>query len=132
MSPVHDRRTIAGVATEADLRRIALSLPETTEEPWYGTPAYKVKGKGFLRLRTESEGGLVVFVSSADEARALLESSPKKFFTTPHYEGHATILVRLKAVGVRELRDLVTESWRTKAPPKVRAAFDATGGTPRR
>ena len=102
-----------------------MSLPETTEETWYGTPAYKVKGKGFLRFRTESDGGLVVFVSSPDEAVALLESSSKKFFTTPHYEGHATVLVRLEAIGVRELLDLVTESWRMKAPPKVRAAFDA-------
>jgi hypothetical protein len=53
------------MATIEDLRRIALSLPETTEVTWYGTPGFKVRGKGFLRLRTEAEGGLVVFVSDA-------------------------------------------------------------------
>ena len=51
------------MATESDVRAIALSLPGTTEEQWYQTPGYKVAGKGFLRLRTEAEGGLVVFVS---------------------------------------------------------------------
>ena len=51
------------MATEDDVRAIALSLPGTSEEQWYQTPAYKVAGKGFLRLRTEAEGGLVVFVS---------------------------------------------------------------------
>ena len=55
------------MATEADVRTIALSLPDTTEEQWYQTPGYKVAGKGFLRLRTEAEGGLVVFVSDLGE-----------------------------------------------------------------
>jgi hypothetical protein len=42
------------MATEEDVRAIALSLPGTTEEQWYQTPGYKVRGKGFLRLRTEA------------------------------------------------------------------------------
>ena len=113
------------MATEADVRKIALSLPETTEEPWYGSPAYKVKGRGFLRLRTEAEGGLVVFISGPDEKEMLLSREPKKYFTTPHYKGGNTILVNLKAVGVRELRDLITESWRLQAPAKLRVAYDS-------
>ena len=113
------------MATEADVRKIALSLPETTEEPWYGSPAYKVKGRGFLRLRTEAEGGLVVFISGPDEKETLLSSAPKKYFTTPHYKGGNTVVVNLKAVGIRELRDLITESWRLQAPPKLRAAYDS-------
>jgi hypothetical protein len=48
------------MATEEDVRRIALALPEVIEKSWYGTPGYRVKDKGFLRLRTEAEGGLVV------------------------------------------------------------------------
>ena len=118
------------MATEADVRKIALSLPETTEEPWYGTPAYKVKGKGFLRFRTEAEGGLVIFISGPDEREMLLASEPKKYFTTPHYKGGNTILVHLKAIGVRELRERIIESWRLQAPPKVRAAYDESA--PRR
>ena len=118
------------MATEADVRKIALTLPETTEEPWYGTPAYKVKGRGFLRFRSEAEGGLVVFISGPEEKETLLASEPKKYFTTAHYKGGNTILVNLKAIGVRELRARIIESWRLQAPSKVRAAYDASN--PRR
>ena len=113
------------VATEADVRKIALSLPETTERPSYGTPGFRVKDKLFLRIRSDAEGGLVVFVSDLGEKEALLQSDPKKFFTTPHYDGYATVLVNLKAIGVRELRELVTDSWRLKAPKRLLQAFDA-------
>jgi hypothetical protein len=113
------------VATPADVRNIALSLPETSERPTYGkSPGFRVKDKLFLRIRTEAEGGLVVFVSDLGEKEALLQSEPKKFFTTPHYDGYAAILVNLKAIGVRELRELITESWRLKAPKRVLQAFD--------
>lgn len=65
--PTADGRRL--MATESDVRAIALSLPGTTEEQWYQTPGYKVAGKGFLRVRTEAEGGLVVFVSDLGEKR---------------------------------------------------------------
>jgi hypothetical protein len=112
------------VATEQDVRRIALSLPETIEKPWYNTPGFRVKDKGFLRIRAEAEGGLVVFVADLGEKEALLESEPEKFFTTPHYNGYPTVLVRLAAVDVEELRGLITESWRLKAPKRVLQAFE--------
>ena len=107
------------MSTEADVRRIALSLPETTEKPWFNTPGFRVKDKGFLRIRSEAEGGLVVFVSDLGEKEALLASDAKKFFTSPHYDGYRAVLVNLKAVGVRELRELIVESWRVKAPKRV-------------
>jgi hypothetical protein len=112
------------MATEDDLRRLALALPRTTAEPWYGTPGYKVAGRGFLRLRDEAEGGLVVFVSDLGEKQALLEADPAVYFTTPHYEGYPCVLVRLQAIDVAELAELVTESWRLKAPARVRALLD--------
>jgi hypothetical protein len=113
------------MATESDLRRVALALPGTTEEPWYGTPGYKVAGRGFLRLRSEAEGGWVVFVADLGEKQALLESDPRTFFTVPHYDGHACVLLRLPEVGLEELTELVTESWRLKAPVRLRQNFDA-------
>ncbi len=112
------------MATEKDVRRIALSLPETIEKLWYGTPGFRVKDKGFLRIRSDAEGGLVVFVADLGEKEALLQSDPKKFFTTPHYDGYPIVLVNLRAIGVKELRELITESWRLKAPKKVLQAFD--------
>lgn len=112
------------MATEEDVRKIALSLPETTEKPWFGTPGFRVKDKGFLRIRTEAEGGLVVFVSDLGEKEALLRSEPEKFFTTPHYDGHPSVLVHLAAVDIGELRELITESWRVRAPKRVLKAYE--------
>lgn len=112
------------MATEDDVRRLALSLPETTEKPWFGTPGFRVKGKGFLRIRSEAEGGLVVFVADLGEKEALLASDASKFFTTPHYDGYPAVLVDIAAVDEDELRELITDSWRLKAPKRVLKAFD--------
>ena len=113
------------MAGEDDVREIAMALPEVTEEHWYGTPGYKVAGKGFLRLRTEAEGGLVVFVPDLGEKEALLAANPKAYYTTPHYDNYPAILVNLAEADLTELRELITESWRIKAPVKLRRSFDA-------
>ena len=112
------------MATESDVRAIALSLPGTTEEQWYQTPGYKVAGKGFLRLRTEAEGGLVVFVSDMGEKQALLTSNPDAFFTTSHYDGSPIVLVNLDKIDQKELRESITDSWLIKGPPKLRCEFE--------
>ncbi len=117
------------MATEDDVREIALALPEVTEDQWYRTPAFKVAGKGFLRLRTEAEGRLVVFVADLGEKEALLAANPQAYYTTPHYDDYPIILVNLAEVDLRELRELIIESWRIKAPIKLRKSFDA-GSTP--
>jgi hypothetical protein len=113
------------MATESDVRAIALSLPGTSEEQWYQAPGYKVAGKGFLRLRTEAEGGLVVFVSDMGEKQALLTSNPDAFFTTSHYDGSPIVLVNLDNIDPEELRELIIDSWLIKAPPKLRREFEA-------
>jgi hypothetical protein len=113
------------MATEDDVRRIALSLPETTEKPMYGTPGFRVKDKAFLRLRTEAEGALAVWVADLDEKEALIASDPDKFFTIPHYDGHAMVLVNLPAMDVDELREVITDAWLLRAPTRVRQAYDA-------
>lgn len=113
------------MATEEDVRRIALALPETIEKPWYGSPGFRVKDKGFLRIRSEAEGALVVFVGDLGEKEALIASEPDKFFTTPHYDGYPTVLVNLPAVDVDELTELITDSWRNKAPKRVLQAYEA-------
>lgn len=107
------------MATEDDVRRIALALPETTEKPWFGSPGFRVKDKGFLRIRSEAEGALVCFVADLGEKEALLASDGRKFFTTPHYDGYPTVLVRLDEVDVDELTELITDSWLNKAPKRV-------------
>ena len=113
------------MATEEDVREIARALPEVTEEQWYRTPGYKVAGKGFLRLRTEAEGGLVIFVPDLGEKEALLAANPEAYYTTAHYDGYPAVLVNLAAVDLDELRELITESWRIKAPARLRKSLDA-------
>ena len=49
----------------------------------------------------------------------MVEAEPEKFFTTPHYDGHPNILVRLDAVDREELAELLDESWRFRAPTQM-------------
>ncbi len=114
------------MATDDDVRRIAFSLPEVTEKPSYGTPGFRVKDKLFLRIREEAEGGLVVFVPDLLDKEALLASDTDVFFTTPHYDGYPTVLVNLDAIDLDLLTELITDSWRIKAPTKVLAAYEAS------
>jgi hypothetical protein len=130
------------VATRADVRRIALALPETDEAA--GHFAFSVwnkkKLKGFAWVWMERVGPkkprvanpavLAVRVANLGQKDALLAAEPKKFFTEPHYNGFPAVLVRLSEVKVSELRTLLEEAWRCMAPadlvepsaPKTRRA----------
>ena len=55
----------------------------------------------------------------------MIASEPKKFSTTPHYDGYPMVLVSLKTVGKREATELITESWRLRAPKKLVKEWDA-------
>jgi hypothetical protein len=111
------------MVTEADVRRLALSLPATTEKSSYGTPGFRVKDRLFARIREDGES-LVLWVADDGEKLGLITSEPGKFFTTPHYDGHALVLVLLSAVAEEELLELLTDSWRLRAPKKLVAEFD--------
>jgi hypothetical protein len=111
--------------TENDVRKAALALPETTEKPSYGTPGFRVKDKLFARIREEGDI-LVLWCSDVAEKEAMIGAEPEKFFTMPHYDGHPMVLVRFDAIDPTELDELLTDSWRLRAPKKVLDAFDAT------
>ena len=108
-----------------DAITIALAMPGTEVSTFYGTPGLKVGGKGFARLRSEAEGGLVVFCD-LDAKAELLESGDPAFFTTPHYDGYGAIIIDLKKIDTGRLGALLRESWRMKASPKIRKAHDAS------
>src|SRR3954464_9375858 len=112
------------MANVEDLRNIALSLPEATEKPMHGTPAFYVRSKFFTKL---SNDGLtaVVHVDSLEEKEVLLATEPRKLTTTPHYDGYRMVLVVLAKVSKSELRDLVTDSWRLRAPKRLLSAIEA-------
>ena len=120
------------MATWNDVVAIARTLPETEVNTWYSTPGIKVAGKGFARLRSESDGG-VVLLCSLDEKARLLESGEPAYYTTPHYDGFGAILVKLSFVDPLALHELVVQAWKTKAPKKVLARFPASSqSAPRR
>lgn len=115
---------MAAMATAEHLREIALSLPDTTERPMHDTPAFYVRTKFFTKL-SHDERTALLHVASLEEKEALLSAEPVKLTTTPHYDGHRSVLVVLAKVTKAELRELVTESWRLRAPKKLAAAFEA-------
>jgi hypothetical protein len=115
------------MATWDDVRAAGLALPECEESTSYGTPALKARGKLMCRLRTGPDA-LVVRVLDEGDKRALLQSDPAVFFTTPHYDGAAYVLVRLEAVGGETLGELIEDAWRTVAPKRLVAAYEAERG----
>jgi hypothetical protein len=78
----------------------------------------------FAWIREDHEA-LVVWVSSAEEKAAMVASDPSRFFTTAHYNGTPILLVRLEAVDVIEASELVTDSWRLRAPRTLVKSWDA-------
>jgi len=119
------------VATQADVRRIALSLPETAEEKGRFAFAVRTKAKlkGFVwvwmervaprKPRVANPAVLAVRVANLGEKDLLISPEPAKFFTEPHYNGFPAVLVRLAAVSVADLRTLIVEAWRCQAPAEL-------------
>src|SRR5262245_17139725 len=104
-----------------ELCALALELPEVAVDRWYGTPAIKVRGKGFVRLK--EDGRSVVFVlESVDEQELLVENRPEVYFITPHYEGYPAVLAHLSRLHAAEARLRLEHAWRQKAPPPLRRA----------
>lgn len=102
-----------------------MGLPGVYEQVSFGgRPSWRTKPRMFAWIREDPEA-LVVWVSSGEEKTALIASEPDRFFTTPHYDGTPILLVRLDAVDVAEAVELVTESWRLRAPRTLVQAWDA-------
>jgi hypothetical protein len=114
------------VITDDDVRRIALGLPGAYEQESYcGQPSWRTKPRMFAWIRDDPEA-LVVWVEAEEVKDGLIASEPAKFFTTSHYDGYPAVLVRLEAVDVEEATELITESWRLRAPRGLVRAWDAT------
>ncbi|MBK9068845.1 MAG: hypothetical protein IPL76_18530 [Gemmatimonadetes bacterium] len=125
------------MATQAQVRRIAMALPGTEEIPGrFGFAVRdrdKLKGYAWVWLervhpkqaRVPQPKVLAIRVASLDDKEFLLGLDPGRFFTEPHYNGYPAVLVRLPAVTVGELRPLLLEAWRCQAPKALRAAMEA-------
>ncbi len=113
------------MATWDDVTRIALDLPEVSIDPWYGSPALKVRSKGFARMWTDreytrdgvdrAETEVLVVMCDLTEKDALI-STHDALFETPHYTGYGAMLVRMAGIDHDLLADLLEDAWRQKAP----------------
>jgi hypothetical protein len=130
----------------ADLDELALALPETTKElSDDGRPAYLVHGKLFCchrgrrRDAVDPETGerlddvLMLRVADLGEKELLLADDRGVFFTTPHFDGYAAVLLRipeLARLDRDELRDLLAEAWLTRAQKRLARAWLAEHAPP--
>jgi hypothetical protein len=118
------------VVTLDEVGHMALELPEVTEGERHGNLTWYVGGKAFAWLRPFSKAdvkrfgeetppeGPIVAVRVADlmEKEAILATSLRGFFTIPHFNGYAAVLVQLKTVGKRAIREAILDAWLACAP----------------
>jgi hypothetical protein len=119
-----------------DVRRIALGLPETTEEVSWGHAHWRVKGKGFVWERPLRRPDLEALGDAAPDGpilgarvehlvakEALLADDPSVFFTTPHFDGYPAVLVRLEDIAPDDLEEVIVEAWLCRAPKRLAQAY---------
>src|SRR5882762_2511604 len=120
------------MATFDDVRRIALSLPETDEKLSHGTPHWRVKDKGFVWDRPLRQSDLRALCDAAPDGpilgarvehlgakEALIADNPGVYFTTPHFDGYPAVLARLDKIPLDELEELIVEAWLSRAPKRL-------------
>ena len=124
-------------ATVDDIHEIARSLPgvTVTED---GPTVYQVSRRSFLFFRNprpdavDPDSGerytdvIVFWVDSEFEKEAILADTSLPFFTTPHFAGHPSVLLRGSRVGElsrEELADFVERAWLARAGPRAIARW---------
>jgi hypothetical protein len=117
------------MADWTDVASLAGGLEGVEEGTSYGNRAWKVGGKLFAwerplrKKEVEALGGFepdgaapageILGVRVPDEGakRALVSSEPEIYFTTPHFDGHASVLIRLDAIPRPDLEEAILEAW---------------------
>ena len=127
------------MATMADIERLALAMPETTKSlDEDGRPTYLVHDKMYCFHRSPRPDALdpetgerledvFVFRVADLDVKELIVGDPRGiFFTTPHWNGYAAVLIRipnLAEIDREELADLVAEAWLTRAQKRLAKAW---------
>ena len=123
--------------TLEDVALIALELPDVAEGEHRGHRTWTVAGKGFAWERPFSKADLKRFgdtpapdgpilavrVEDLGEKEAVLSAQPRAFFTIPHFDGYAAVLIQLKKVTKKALREALVDGWLACAPPSLAEQF---------
>jgi hypothetical protein len=130
------------VASWDEVRRLALALPEAEERPMHGLAAWRVRDKLFVWERPLRKSDLRALGESAPDGpilgarvehllakEALLADEPEIYFTTPHFDGHLSVLVLLDRISRDDLEEAIVEAWLFQAPKRLAAAYLAERGT---
>jgi hypothetical protein len=120
------------LATWDDVRRLALALPETSEEVSRDHLAWVVKKKFFVWERPLRRTDLIALGESAPQGpilgarvehviarEALIQNDPDVFFTIPHFEGYPAVLVLLEKISIEDLEEVIVEAWLCRAPKRL-------------
>jgi hypothetical protein len=122
-----------------DVHEVACGMPHVTvvRGP-SGNPIYQVGGRSFVFFRTprpdafDPETGeryddvIVIWVPSEDDKQALVQDPSSPFFTTPHFDGHPSVLVRASRIGELdrdELAEIIEDAWLSRASARRREAW---------
>jgi hypothetical protein len=127
-----------------DVHELARELPHVTVvDGARGNAVYQVGGKSFVFFRTPRPDAvdpstgerlrdvIVFWVESEADKQALVQDESTPFFTTPHFDGHNSVLVQASRLGEltrQELVELVQDAWLAQASPRRRAAWLASRG----
>jgi hypothetical protein len=122
-----------------DVHELALGMPHATVvHGSQGNPVYQVGGKSFVFFRTarpdavdpdtgERYPDVIMFwVTSEADKQALVQDEASPFFTTPHFDGHPSVLIRacrLSELTVAELTEVLHDAWLARASPTRASAF---------
>jgi hypothetical protein len=127
-------REMTEPASVADVHEIASAMPFVTVEHGGGeNPVYQVGGKSFIFFRTPRPDAtdpetaerltdvIVFWVPSEEDKAAMVQDDRSPFFTTPHFNGHRSVLLRASRIGEitrQELTEVIQDAWLSRASPR--------------
>ena len=121
--------------TAAAVARFALSLPDGVESPHFDRRSFRIGGKKIFMTMTADGKEVMVGVAAREAREALFAAHPDTFFSYGGWtEKNGAVGVRLARVDAAMMKALVVESWKSRAPKKLLAAYEAgetRGATPK-
>jgi hypothetical protein len=121
------------MATIDDAARMASEMPGVTEGSRHGARTWYVAGKGFAWERSFSKADIKRFgdlsppdgpilaarVADLNDKEAVLSTDSQGFFTIPHFDGYAAVLIQLDIVSNKVLREAIVDAWLACAPVQL-------------